>query len=82
MRAIELVSYGGLRPCLCTLCEWLDDGSVSYSTRVFYTNHVLYRTQQHINNITKQPRASGNNYLLQPVVSAVTIGVWMVKQMG
>jgi hypothetical protein len=61
MRAIELGSYGGLRPCLCTPCEWPDDGSFSYNTPVSHTNCVLYRKQQHTNNITEQPRDSGNH---------------------
>jgi hypothetical protein len=60
-RAIDLVSYGDLRPCLCTPCEWPDDGSFSYNTPVFHTNCVLYRKQQHTNNITKQLRDSRNH---------------------
>jgi hypothetical protein len=60
-RAIELLSYGCLRPCLCTPCEWPDDGSFSYNTPVFHTNCVLYRKQQHTNNITEQSRDSGNH---------------------
>ena len=61
---IELSSYGGLRPCLSTPCKWPDDGSFPYNTPVSHTNRVLYRKQQHANNITEKPRASGSNHLL------------------
>jgi len=60
-KTIELLNYGGLRPCLCTPCGWPDDGSFSSNLPVSHTNCVLSRISSTQTTFLNNHVISGNH---------------------
>jgi hypothetical protein len=60
-KTIELLNYGGLRPCLCTPCGWPDNGSFSSNLPVSHTNCVLSRINSTQTTFLNNHVISGNH---------------------
>jgi len=78
-KTIEVLNYGGLRPCLCIPCGWPDDGSFSSNLPVSHTNYVLSRISSTQTTFLNNHVISGNHQSPPPSHDAILEGTIMAS---